>query len=89
MKNREKMKRIYNEIHAPEAFVWKVMNMNKAKETKRFKTRNVIRYAVCTLAVIATTFVTSNGICYATTGETLFSKVKVIINHQETELDIN
>lgn len=88
MKNREKMKRVYNEIHAPEALVRKVMDMSKTNETKKFKTRNVVKYAVCTLAVAAMTFVASNGICYAATGETLVTKVKVIINNQQKELDM-
>ncbi len=89
MKNREKVERLYNEIHAPEALVWKVKDMNMEMETKKLKKKNVVKYAVCALAVMAMTFVASNGICYAATGETLVAKVKWIINGEESELDMN
>lgn len=89
MKNKEKVERVYNEIHAPEALVWKVMDMSKEKETKRFKTRNVVKYAVCTLAIMVVTFMASNGICYAATGESLVTKIKVTINGEEKQQDIN
>lgn len=89
MKNKEKVERVYNEIHAPEALVWKVKDMSKEMEVKKFKTRNVVKYAVCALAVMAMTFVASNGICYAATGETLVTKVKWMINGEESELDMN
>ena len=64
MKNREKVERVYDEIHAPEALVWKVMDMSKEMKTKEFKTRNVVKYAVCTLAVVVATFAASNGIAF-------------------------
>ena len=89
MKNREKVERVYNEIHAPEALVWKVMDMSKEMETKKFKTRNAVKYAVCTLAVMVVTFMASNGICYAATGESLVTKIKVTINGEEKQADIN
>lgn len=89
MKNKEKFERTYNEIHAPEALVWKVMDMSKEIETKKFKTRNVVKYAVCTLLVMMLTFVASNGICYAATGESLVTKIKVTINGLDSAMDIN
>ena len=89
MKNREKVERVYKEIHAPEALVWKVMDMSKTMETKKFKTRNVVKYAVCTLAIMAMTFMASNGICYAATGESLVTKIKVTINGVEKQQDMN
>lgn len=89
MKNREKVERVYSEIHAPEALVWKVMDMSKTMETKKFKTRNVVKYAVCALAIMAMTFVASNGICYAATGESLVTKIKVTFNGEELEQDVN
>lgn len=88
MKNKEKMERVYDEIHAPEALVWKVMDMSKELETKKFKTRNVVKYAVCTLVIMMLTFVASNGVCYAATGESLVTKIKVTINGEETEQDM-
>lgn len=89
MKNREKVERVYNEIHAPEALVWKVMDMSKEMKTKNYKTRNVVKYAVCTLAIMVVTFMASNGICYAATGESLVTKIKVTINGEEKQEDIN
>ena len=89
MKNREKVERVYSEIHAPEALVWKVMDMSKEMKTKKFNTRNVVKYAVCTLAIMAMTFVASNGICYAATGETWVEKIKLIINGEEKEYDMH
>lgn len=89
MKNKEKVERLYNEIHAPEALVWKVMDMNKEMKTKNYKARNVIKYAVCALAVMVVTFVASNGICYAATGESLVTKIKVTINGEEKQEDMN
>lgn len=89
MKNREKVERVYSEIHAPEALVWKVMDMSKEMQTKKFKVRNVIKYAVCTLAIIMVTFIASNGICYAATGESLVKKIRVTIDGKTTEQDMN
>lgn len=89
MKNKEKVERVYNEIHAPEALVWKVMDMSKEMETKNYKARNVVKYAVCTLAIMAMTFMASNGICYAATGESLVTKIKVTINGEEKQEDMN
>lgn len=89
MKNREKVERVYKEIHAPEALVWKVMDMSKTMETKKFNKRNVVKYAVCTLAIMAMTFMASNGICYAATGESLVTKIKVTINGVEKQQDMN
>ena len=89
MKNREKVERVYSEIHAPEALVWKVMDMSKEMEMKKFTTRNVVKYVVCTLAIMAMTFMASNGICYAATGESLVTKIKVTINGVEKQQDMN
>lgn len=88
MKNKEKVERIYSEIHAPEALVWKVMDMSKEMKTRKINARNVVKYAVCALAIMAMTFVASNGICYAATGESLVSKIKVTINGEEKQEDI-
>lgn len=88
MKNKEKVERVYSEIHAPEALVWKVMDMSKEMKIRKFNARNVVKYAVCALAIMAMTFVASNGICYAATGESLVSKIKVTINGEEKQEDI-
>ena len=41
MKNRESVKRVYDEIHAPDALFGKVMEMDK----KQSKVRNIVKYA--------------------------------------------
>lgn len=67
-----------------EALLRKVMEMKK----DTFKFRNCVKYAVVAVAALALTVVASNGICYAATGETWFSKIKVSINGKETEPEI-
>lgn len=86
MNNQEKFKQTYDEIHAPEGLLGKVMDLHMEK--KEFKTRNVVKAAVCAIAVTLGMFGAGNGICYAATGETLVTKMKVVINGEETEKDI-
>lgn len=84
MNNKEKIKNVYDDIHASDALFRKVMSMNK-KETKF---RDVMKFAATAVAGLALMFVASNGICYAATGETLTSKVKVLINGEEKEAEL-
>ena len=84
MKNKESIKHVYDEIHAPDALFGKVMNMNK----KEAKMRNIIKYAVGTAAAFALTMIASNGVCYAATGETWISKALVYINGDVSEQEI-
>ncbi len=84
MKNRESVKRVYDEIHAPDALFGKVMEMDK----KQSKVRNIVKYAMGTAAAFALAFVTSNGVCYAATGQTWISKAIVYINGEATEQEI-
>lgn len=84
MKNRESIRHVYDEIHAPDAVFRKVMEMEK----KKLNLRNVMKYAVGTAAALAITFVTSNGICYAATGETWISKAIVYINGEATQQEM-
>ena len=84
MNNKETIKHVYDEIHAPDALFGKVMEMNK----KESKARYAIKYAVCTAAALAVAFVTSNGVCYATTGETWVSKAIVYINGERSEQEV-
>lgn len=86
MNNQEKFKQTYDEIHAPEGLLGKVMDLHMEK--KEFKTRNVVKAAVCAIAVTLGMFGAGNGICYAATGETLVTKMRVVINGEETEKDI-
>lgn len=84
MKNREAVKHVYDEIHAPEALSGKVMEMDK----KQSKVRNIVKYAMGTAAALALAFVTSNGICYAATGQTWVSKAIVYINGETMEQEL-
>lgn len=84
MKERESVKKVYDEIHAPEALLRKVMEMNK----KDFKFRNAVKFVAMAAAALAITVVASNGICYAATGETWIGKMKVLINGVETEQEV-
>ncbi len=81
MSNREYVRGAYDEIHASKELFGKVMDMNKDKK----KSRNIMRYAAGAVATLALAFVASNGICYAATGETWVTKVKVYVNGEETE----
>lgn len=84
MKNRESIKHVYDEIHAPDALFGKVMEMDK----KQSKVRNVVKYAMGTAAAFAIAMITSNGICYAATGETWITKAIVYINGEATEQEM-
>lgn len=84
MNNKEAVKQVYDEIHAPDALLGKVMKMDK----KEFKMRNVMRYAAGVAAAFAVALVVSNGVCYAATGETWISKAIVYMNGEETEQDM-
>lgn len=86
MKNQEKFKQTFDEIHAPEALLGKVMDLQMEK--KEFKTRNLVKAAVCALAVTLGMFGAGNGICYAATGESLVTKMKIVINGEETVQDV-
>lgn len=84
MNNKDAIRRVYDEIHAPDALFGKVMEM----DMKKSSLRNVMKYAAGTAAALAIALVASNGICYAATGETWISKAIVYINGVETEMDV-
>lgn len=86
MKNYEKFKQTFDEVHAPEGLLGKVMDLQMEK--REFKTRNFVKAAVCVLAVTIGMFAASNGICYAATGESLVTKMKIVINGEETQQDV-
>ena len=84
MNNKEKVANMYKDIHASEALFRKVRSMNK----KEFGFRNVMKYAVTTAAAAAFMFFASNGVCYAATGESLTTKISLLINGEEQEADV-
>ena len=81
---KEKIRQVYDEIHAPEVLLGKVMEMKKDE----FKGRRMVKYIAAAVLALAITVVASNGICYAATGETWIGKMKVWINGVETEQDV-
>ena len=80
----EKIKEVYDEIHAPEVLLGKVMEMKK----EEFKGRMLVKYVAAAVLALIITVIASNGICYAATGETWIGKIKILINGVETEHDI-
>lgn len=86
MKNHENFKQIYDQVHASEGLLGKVMDLQMEK--KEFKTRNLVKAVVCALALGIGLFGAGNGICYAATGESLVTKMKVVINGEETLQDV-
>lgn len=84
MNNKEFVRGVYDEIHAPEELFGKVMNMNK-KESKK---NNIMRFATGAVATLALAFVASNGICYAATGETWVEKAYIYINGEKQEIEM-
>ncbi len=86
MNNQEKFKRTYDEVHTPEGLLGKVMDLQMEK--REFKTRYFVKVAVCVLALGLGLFGAGNGICYAATGESLVTKMMVVINGEETLYDV-
>lgn len=84
MNENKNIKEVYDQIHAPEALLGKVMEMKK----DTFKFRKVVKFAIAAVAALVLTVAASNGICYAATGETLFSKIKFFVNEEEVEHEI-
>ena len=84
MRNKEFVRGVYDEIHAPEELFGKVMDMNK-KESKK---KNILRYVAGVAATLGVAMVASNGICYAATGETWIEKAIVYINGEEQEVEV-
>lgn len=89
MTNKDRVTESYNEIHAPDALRRKVMNMNKEKKNKVSAAAKAAKLAVGAAAAIAITVVASNGICYAATGESLLSRIKILMNGETVEQDVN
>ncbi len=84
MNNKEYIRGAFDEIHAPDALTRKVKNMNKKEAKRNFN----LRYAAAGIAAFAFFFMTSNGICYAATGETWVGKAIVYINGEKQETNI-
>lgn len=87
MNNKERMKEAYDEVHAPDVLLRKVMAMKNKEAKREVGKRMVLRYAVA-VAGLAIVLAGSNGICYAATGETWIEKVKVYVNGNETEQEM-
>ncbi len=84
MNNNDYIRGAFDEIHAPDALLRKVKNMNKKEAKRNFN----LRYAAAGIAAFAFFFMTSNGICYAATGDTWVGKAIVYINGEKQEENI-
>lgn len=85
MKNEKWYKETFDKVHVPEELLGKVMDMENQTEKK---TKRGWRYAMGALAAALGLFVASNGICYAATGETWFSKITVYFNGEKYEREV-
>lgn len=86
MKNQEKYKAVFGEIHAPDDLVRKVRNISM--ENKKLQRNKKWKAALVSAAAALGLFVGANGICYAATGDNLVSKIVIMVNGEEVERDI-
>lgn len=86
MTEKEKYSNMMNEIHVPSEVLGKVMNMKS--ETKTLNHKKLMHNLATAAAAMAVCFVASNGICYAASGQTWVETVKIYINGEETEQEI-
>ncbi len=84
--NKEIYKNAFDEVHAPAELSGKV-KVSKMEHVKRSSFKG-FKIAVSAFAALLFLVVVSNGICYAATGDTWITKVKIIINGEETEADM-
>lgn len=84
--NKEIYKNAFDEVHAPAELFGKV-EVSQMEHVKRRSFKG-LRIAVSAFAALLFLVVVSNGICYAATGDTWITKVKVIIDGKETEADM-
>lgn len=85
MREQEKYKQMMNEIHVSETTLRKVMEMDMSK--KSMNKRGTMKKMGMAAAALLLCLVASNGICYAATGHSLATNVKVYINGEEVEAD--
>lgn len=86
MKNQEKYKAVFGEIHAPDDLVRKVRNISM--ENKKLQRNKKWKAALVSAAAALGLFVGANGICYAATGDNLVYKIVIMVNGEEVERDI-
>lgn len=84
--NKEIYKNAFDAVHAPAELSGKV-EVSQMEHVKRRSFKG-LRIAVSAFAALLFLVVVSNGICYAATGDTWITKVKVIIDGKGTEADM-
>lgn len=84
--NEKEIKEVFDGIHMPPALLRKVENMNHNMENKKGKLLKAVATAAAAIAICV---VASNGICYAATGQTWFSKMTVYINGKVSTADVS
>lgn len=80
----KELKEVFDGIHMPPALLRKVENMDKNKNKKA----KLVKTAAAAFAAAALCIAASNGICYAATGHTWFSKITYYINGKEVNADV-
>lgn len=86
MKNQEKYKAVFGEIHASDDLVRKVRNISM--ENKKLQRNRKWKVALASVAAAFGLFAGANGICYAATGDNLVSKIVIMVNGEEVESEI-
>ncbi len=86
MKNQEKYKAVFGEIHAPDDLIRKVRNISM--ENKKLQRNRKWKVALASVAAAFGLFAGANGICYAATGDNLVSKIVIMVNGEEVESEI-
>ncbi len=74
-----------DDIHAPTELLTQVKGIPMEKRQKQSL---ALKYATAACAALLGTFVVTNGVCYAATGETWVEKATVWVNNEPVELDV-
>lgn len=80
----KELREVFDGIHMPPALLRKVENMDKNKNKKA----KLVKTAAAAFAAVALCIAASNGISYAATGHTWFSKITYYIDGKEVDADV-
>lgn len=86
MKNSELYKRAFDEVHAPQALLGKVMGMKM--EEKKIRRQKGFKTAIAAAFAFIFCIAVSNGVCYAATGSTWMEQITLYINGEKVEKDV-
>ena len=80
----KELREVFDGIHMSPALLRKVENMDKNKNKKA----KLVKTAAAAFAAVALCIAASNGISYAATGHTWFSKITYYIDGKEVDADV-